>query len=457
MLFSRRSARYEMDMTSGPLLQKILRFSGPLILTGVLQLLYNAADMVVVGNYAGHEALAAVGSTSSLINLLVNVFMGLSVGASVQVARQWGAGNGAGVSRGIHTAIAVAGISGLLVGVLGFSLARPLLELMGNPEDVIDLAALYMRIFFLGMPANMLYNFGAAILRAVGDTRRPLVYLTIAGLVNVLLNLLFVIVFHMSVAGVALATVISQAVSMCLVLWCLCHSDGPLHLDLKKLRIDREQLAAIARVGLPAGLQGSLFSVSNVLIQSAINEFGSIAVAGNSIASNLEGFVYTSMNSIYQADLTFASQNYGARKPQRVKRVMWVCLGTVAVMGLVLGFSFRALGTPLLSIYNRDPEVIRFGLLRLDVIMPTYCLCGMMDTMVGQLRGVGCSVTPMFVSLAGACLFRIVWILTLFAQPAWHTLPVLYLSYPVSWALTFAVHLLCWYAVSPKLLKSIGS
>ncbi|MBR6955228.1 MAG: MATE family efflux transporter [Clostridia bacterium] len=442
-------------MTSGPLLHKVILFSAPLVLTGVLQLLYNAADMVVVGNFAGHEALAAVGSTGSLINLLVNVFMGLSVGASVQVARQWGARDLTGVSRGVHTAITVAGISGLLVGVTGFVLARPLLELMGNPADVIDLAALYMRIYFLGMPANMLYNFGAAILRAVGDTRRPLIYLTVAGLVNVVLNLLLVIVFSMSVAGVALATVISQVVSAALVLGCLCRSDGALHLDLHRLRIDPQQLGAIARVGLPAGLQGSLFSVSNVLIQSAINEFGSIAVAGNSVASSLEGFVYTSMNSIYQADLTFASQNYGAHKPDRVRRVMWVCLGTVAVVGLVLGFAFWALGTPLISIYNRDPEVIRFGLLRLSVIMPTYCLCGMMDTMVGQLRGIGCSITPMFVSLAGACLFRIVWIMTLFAQPAWHTLTVLYLSYPVSWALTFAVHLICWFTVSPRLLKTL--
>ena len=455
MLFRRRGARHEMDMTSGPLLQKVILFSAPLVLTGVLQLLYNAADMVVVGNFAGHEALAAVGSTGSLINLLVNVFMGLSVGASVQVARQWGARDLTGVSRGVHTAITVAGISGLLVGVTGFVLARPLLELMGNPADVIDLAALYMRIYFLGMPANMLYNFGAAILRAVGDTRRPLIYLTVAGLVNVVLNLLLVIVFSMSVAGVALATVISQVVSAALVLGCLCRSDGALHLDLHRLRIDPQQLGAIARVGLPAGLQGSLFSVSNVLIQSAINEFGSIAVAGNSVASSLEGFVYTSMNSIYQADLTFASQNFGAHKPDRVRRVMWVCLGTVAVVGLVLGFAFWALGTPLISIYNRDPEVIRFGLLRLSVIMPTYCLCGMMDTMVGQLRGIGCSITPMFVSLAGACLFRIVWIMTLFAQPAWHTLTVLYLSYPVSWALTFAVHLICWFAVSPRLLKTL--
>ena len=455
MLFRRRGARHEMDMTSGPLLQKVILFSAPLVLTGVLQLLYNAADMVVVGNFSGHEALAAVGSTGSLINLLVNVFMGLSVGASVQVARQWGARDLTGVSRGVHTAITVAGISGLLVGVTGFVLARPLLELMGNPADVIDLAALYMRIYFLGMPANMLYNFGAAILRAVGDTRRPLIYLTVAGLVNVVLNLLLVIVFSMSVAGVALATVISQVVSAALVLGCLCRSDGALHLDLRRLRIDPQQLGAIARVGLPAGLQGSLFSVSNVLIQSAINEFGSIAVAGNSVASSLEGFVYTSMNSIYQADLTFASQNFGAHKPDRVRRVMWVCLGTVAVVGLVLGFAFWALGTPLISIYNRDPEVIRFGLLRLSVIMPTYCLCGMMDTMVGQLRGIGCSITPMFVSLAGACLFRIVWIMTLFAQPAWHTLTVLYLSYPVSWALTFAVHLICWFTVSPKLLKTL--
>lgn len=455
MLFRRRGARHEMDMTSGPLLHKVILFSAPLVLTGVLQLLYNAADMVVVGNFAGHEALAAVGSTGSLINLLVNVFMGLSVGASVQVARQWGARDLTGVSRGVHTAITVAGISGLLVGVTGFVLARPLLELMGNPADVIDLAALYMRIYFLGMPANMLYNFGAAILRAVGDTRRPLIYLTVAGLVNVVLNLLLVIVFSMSVAGVALATVISQVVSAALVLGCLCRSDGALHLDLHRLRIDPQQLGAIARVGLPAGLQGSLFSVSNVLIQSAINEFGSIAVAGNSVASSLEGFVYTSMNSIYQADLTFASQNYGAHKPDRVRRVMWVCLGTVAVVGLVLGFAFWALGTPLISIYNRDPEVIRFGLLRLSVIMPTYCLCGMMDTMVGQLRGIGCSITPMFVSLAGACLFRIVWIMTLFAQPAWHTLTVLYLSYPVSWALTFAVHLICWFTVSPRLLKTL--
>ncbi len=455
MFHRKYHARREMDMTSGPLLKKIILFSGPLILTGVLQLLYNAADMVVVGRFAGHQALAAVGSTSSLINLLVNVFMGLSVGASVQVARQRGAGDDLGVSRGVHTAIAVACISGILVGAMGFLLAKPMLELMGNPEDVIDLSTLYVRIYFLGMPANMLYNFGAAVLRAVGDTRRPLLYLIISGLVNVALNLVLVICFHMGVAGVAVATVVSQAVSMALVLWCLCHSSGALHLNLRKLRIHRDQLAVIVRVGLPAGLQGSLFSVSNVMIQSAINSFGSIAVAGNSIASSLEGFVYTSMNSIYQADLTFASQNYGARKPDRVRRVMWLCLGTVSVLGLVMGTLFHALGESLLSIYNSDPEVIRFGMLRLGVIMRSYFLCGIMDTMVGQLRGVGCSIAPMFVSLTGACLFRIVWILTVFAQPAWHTLEVLYLSYPISWFLTFAAHMLCWIVVSRRLLKRI--
>ena len=455
MLKTRRARSYERDLTTGPLLSKVLAFSGPLILTGILQLLYNAADIVVVGNYAGPKAMAAVGSTASLINLLVNVFMGLSVGASVIVARHWGAGEQRKVSDAVHTAITVALISGFAVGALGIFAARPMLEWMGNPEDTIDMAELYVQIFFIGMPANLLYNFGAAILRAVGDTRRPLYYLTISGLVNVLLNLLLVIVFHMDVAGVAIATVASQVVSMVLVMLCLIHSSGPLHLDLKKLRVSWAELKEILRVGLPAGLQGSLFSISNVLIQSSVNSFGSIAMAGNTAASNLEGFVYTSMNSIYQADLTFASQNYGARKPGRVRRVMWVCLGTVTVIGLTMGTLFYLLGEPLLAIYGGEREVWEFGLLRLGVIMPTYFLCGCMDTMVGQLRGVGCSVIPMIVSLAGACLFRIVWILTVFAQPQWHSLEMLYVSYPISWGLTFIVHLICWYVVSPRLLRRI--
>ena len=447
----RCSARYEMDMTTGSLLPKVLAFSGPLILTGILQLLYNAADIVVVGRFAGPQALAAVGSTGALINLLVNVFMGLSVGASVVVARAYGAGDNASVSTGVHTAITVAGVAGVLVGVLGFVASHPLLKWMGSPDDVLDMATLYMKIFFVGMPANMLYNFGAAILRAVGDTRRPLYYLTVSGILNVLLNLLLVIVFHMGVAGVAIATVASQVMSMTLVMICLIRSDGPIHLDLRKLRIHLSQLVEIVRVGLPAGLQGSLFSISNVLIQSSVNSFGSLVMAGNSAGSNLEGFVYTSMNAIHQADLTFASQNLGAGQFKRVRRVMWVCLGTVTAIGLGMGLVFLAFGNQLVSIYNSDPEVIHYGMTRLKIILPTYFLCGLMDVMVGQLRGVGYSILPMMISLTGACLLRVVWIYTFFAANP--TLEVLYISYPVSWLITFATHFVCYMIWGRKRLK----
>lgn len=448
----KQTGRYEMDMTTGPLIPEILKFSGPLVLTGILQLLYNAADIVVVGRFAGAASLAAVGSTGSLINLIINVFMGLSVGASVMVAKHFGAGDRQAVENGVHTAITVAILAGILVGVFGFVMARPLLRLMDSPPDVLDLASLYMRIFFLGMPANMLYNFGAAILRAVGDTRRPLYFLSISGLVNVFLNLFFVIVFHMDVAGVALATIISQIISAVLVILCLIHSDGLVHLNLRALRIEKRAMREILRVGLPAGFQGSLFSISNVLIQSSINSFQSVAMAGNAASSNLEGFVYTAMNAIHQADITFASQNYGAGKARRVNQVMWACLATVSVIGLALGFGVLALGTPLLSIYNQDPEVIAFGLKRMRIILPTYFTCGMMDVMVGQIRGIGYSIMPMIVSLTGACLFRIVWILTIFAVPQYHTLEVLYLSYPASWVLTFSIHMICYLLVRKKRL-----
>ena len=450
----RKAARAEMDMTSGPLLPKILSFSGPLILTGILQLLYNAADVIVVGNFAGHEALAAVSSTGSLINLLVNVFMGLSVGASVVVARNYGARDIIAMRKAEHTAITVALFMGIGVGIFGFLAARPLLQMMESPEDVIDGAALYVRIYFLGMPANMLYNFGAAILRAVGDTKRPQYYLMISGLVNVLLNLLLVIVFHMSVAGVAIATVASQVVSMVLVLFCLIRTHGVIHLSLPECRVDGKSLREIIRIGLPAGLQGSLFSISNVLIQSSVNSFGSLVVAGNGVASNIEGFVYTAMNAQHQADMTFASQNYGAGKPDRVRKTLWCCLGTVTVIGLVMGLSFYALGKPLMSLYNSDERVIANGLIRMGVILPTYFLCGQMDVMVGQLRGIGYSVMPMIVSLTGACLLRIVWILTVFA--ANHDLVTLYLSYPVSWFVTFAAHMACYLAVEKKALGKIS-
>ena len=432
----------------------LLLFSGPLILTGILQLLYNAADVVVVGRFAGATSLAAVGSTGSLINLIINIFMGLSVGASVMVARYYGAGDARSVRDVVHTSILVALISGIAVGIFGFFMAKPILRLMDSPEDVIDLAALYVKIYFLGMPFNLLYNFGAGILRAIGDTKRPLYYLIISGAVNVALNLLLVIVFHLDVAGVAIATIVSQAVSMTLVLLCLIRTDGAIHLDLRRLRIKKKALLGILQVGLPAGLQGSLFSISNVLIQSSVNSFQSTAMAGNAAASNSEGFVYTAMNAIHQAALTFASQNYGAGKIRRVRKVLWNCLGTVVVIGLGLGLIALSLDRVLLSIYNEDPAVIDYGVLRMRIILPTYFLCGMMDVMVGQLRGIGYSIMPMIVSLTGACLFRIVWIMTIFALPAYHTLPVLYISYPISWALTFAIHMLCYVFIARRKLRS---
>ena len=440
-------------MTEGPLLPRILAFSGPLVLTGILQLLYNAADVIVVGNYAGHEALAAVSSTSSLINLLVNVFMGLGVGASVVIARNYGARDIPAMRRAEHTAMTLALFMGIGVGIFGFVMARPLLQMMDSPEDVIDGAALYVRIYFLGMPANMLYNFGAAVMRAVGDTKRPMVYLMLSGLVNVLLNLLLVIVFRMDVDGVAVATVASQVVSMVLVLMCLFRTRGPIQLNLHECRIDRKSLREIIRIGLPAGLQGSLFSISNVLIQSSVNSFGSLVVAGNGVACNIEGFVYTAMNAQHQADMTFASQNYGAGRPDRVKRTLWCCLGVVTVTGLGMGMLILLFGRQLMGLYNPEENVIADGMIRMSIIMPTYFLCGMMDVMVGQLRGIGYSVMPMIVSLTGACLLRIVWILTVFAQA--HDLTVLYLSYPVSWFVTFVIHFLCYMFVARKRLDRI--
>ena len=455
-----RAKRYEMDMTQGALLPKVLMFSLPLIASGILQLLFNAADMVVVGRWAGKECLAAVGSTGSLINLMVNVFIGLSVGGSVAVAKSFGANDPQAVHRSVHTAMTLAIIAGVVVGLVGFIFCRPLLKMMDNP--VLDLATTYMKIYFLGMPFNMIYNFGASILRAVGDTKRPLIYLTIAGVVNVILNLILVIVFHMNVAGVAIATVASQAVSAVLVVICLMRSHGVVHLDLKELRIHKKQLIDIARVGLPAGLQGSLFSISNVLIQSSVNSFGEVVVAANSAGGNLEGFVYTSMNAIHQAALTFASQNLGAGKIKRVRRSVWVCVGTVAVIGLLFGNLMLAFGRPLLSLYLDDPTaidlatgvtVLDYGVKRLSWMLPLYCLCGLMDVMVGTLRGVGYSIMPMIVSLTGACLFRVVWIMTVFAMNP--TLDVLYSSYPISWALTFGVHLLCYMFIARKKLGAL--
>lgn len=436
-----KKAGYQIDMVHGPLAGKILLFALPLMLSSLLQLLFNAADVVVVGRYAGKEALAAVGSTGSLINLLVNLFVGFSVGTNVVVARDLGAAREEDVRSSVHTAILLAAISGAALTVLGLSMARQLLVWTASAPDVIDLATLYLRIYFAGMPANMLYNFGSAILRAQGDTRRPLYFLAIAGVTNVALNLLFVIVFHMSVAGVALATIISQAVSAVLVLGCLMRDDGPLRLDLRALRLDKRVMRRILQVGLPAGFQGIVFSLSNVVIQSSINSFGSTAIiAGSSASANIEGFVYVSMNSFYQTDLTFTSQNYGAGECRRVDRSLLYCQLYSLLFGLVLGNLVVYFGHPLVSIYAPgEEEVIAQAVLRLKYVSSLYCLCGVMDVMVGVLRGLGYSVVPMIVSMVGACGTRLIWVATIFQ--VYHTPEILYLSYPVSWSITAAVHI----------------
>lgn len=435
-------------MCNGPLFSRIIMFAVPLILSGVLQLLFNAADIVVVGRFSGSHALAAVGSTSSLINLLVNLFIGISVGANVLLGRYYGARDYKNVSETVHTAIYIAIWGGIALIFVGIFLARPLLELTGTPPDVIELSILYMRIYFLGMPAFMLYNFGAAILRAVGDTKRPLYFLTAAGAINVVFNLIFVIVFNMGVAGVALATIISQFISAILIILCLTGSDGALRLTRKELKFHKDKVKEMLKIGLPAGLQGVIFNISNVLIQSSVNSFGSIVMAGNTAASNIEGFVYTSMNAIYQTSLSFTSQNMGAKQYHRIDKILLQCLGIVTCVGLFLGVGAYLLGHPLLSIYSTSEEVIASGIIRLSLVSATYFLCGIMDVFVGSLRGIGYSIMPMIVSLTGACLFRVIWIFTIFQMN--HTLFTLYISYPISWILTSSAHAICYLAVRKK-------
>lgn len=437
----KKNHSFEIDMCNGPLFGKILLFTLPLIFSGILQLLFNAADMVVVGRYAGRQSLAAVGSTSSLINLLVNVFLGLSVGVNVLISKYYGGGQESSVNETAHTAVGLSLICGIFLSIVGISLARPLLILMETPEDVLDLAVIYMRIFFAGMPFMLLYNFGSSILRAVGDTMRPLFFLLGAGVVNVLLNLLFVINFDMDVAGVALATVISQGISAFLVLLCLFRDNACYRLTMSKMRINAKIMLQIARIGLPAGIQGALFSVSNVIIQSSVNSFGSVAVAGNTAACNLEGFVYTSMNAFHQTSISFTGQNTGAGNNKRIRSILIICLSMVAAVGLGLGFLGLQFGDSLLRIYNDEAEVIAYGLLRMSIIFPTYFTCGTMDVLVGSIRGMGHSVLPMVVTLLGVCAFRIIWIFTVFQSAP--SLELLYVSYPISWSLTSLAHLLC--------------
>lgn len=444
--------RYEIDMVNGPILKKMLLFTLPLMCSSILQLLFNAADIVVVGRFAGDNSLAAVGSNAALINLMTNVFLGLSVGGNVLAARDYGSGNDEELSKTLHTAMLLGIVSGLVLTVAGVIFAPQLLKLMQTPENILPLASLYLRIYFLGMTAMMVYNFGSALLRSVGDTKRPLYYLVTAGVINVILNLVFVIVLNMDVAGVALATVISQCISASLVVRCMMREQGGIRLIPKKLRIHKDKLIRIVRVGLPAGFQGAVFSLSNVVIQSSVNIFGEIVVAGNSAAMNLEGFVYVAMNAFHQAAISFTSQNMGAGKKDRVGKILLVAEGCVIVTGVVFGWLMYGFGRPLLHIYSNSNEVIEAGMVRMAIILLPYALCGMMDVVVGVLRGVGYSVGPMIISLLGACGLRLVWIATIFQIPRFHNISTVYLSYPITWTITLLAQLLL-YAHAQKKLK----
>lgn len=445
--------KYEMDMCSGSILKKMLMFTLPLMLSSILQLLFNAADIVVVGRFAGDNSLAAVGSTTALINLLTNLFVGLSIGANVTAARNYGGKREDALSRTVHTAVTISIISGVILTVIGVVGTKEMLRLMSTPDEIIDLAADYLRIYFAGITATTIYNFGSALLRAIGDTKRPLYYLLAAGAVNVVLNLLFVIVFKMDVSGVALATIISESLSAFLVIRCLMRETGAIKLELKKLRVHKAELVSIIRIGLPAGFQGIVFALSNVVIQSSVNLFGNIVVAGNSAAANIEGFVYMAMNSFYQATLSFMSQNFGAGEYKRLNKILACGELCVVVVGLVLGNAAVLFGNQLLSIYSDSPEVIAAGMVRLHYISKVYFLCGIMDVLVGALRGIGYSVLPMVVSLLGACGLRLLWIATVFQIPQFHKVEVVYLSYAITWIITAGVHFLCYVIVRKKVTR----
>ena len=445
--------KYEIDMCSGSVFGKMLLFALPLMCSSILQLLFNAADIVVVGRFAGDNALAAVGSNTALINLLTNIFVGLSVGSNVLTAQYYGAKKNSDLKETVHTSMLLSIYSGVLLTVIGLIGARGLLELMQAPPEVLELAVLYLRIYFLGMTSMMVYNFGSSILRAVGDTKRPLYYLLSAGIVNVVLNLFFVIVCRLGVAGVAMATVISQTISALLVVRCLMKEQSGIHLELKDLAISKEKLGKIMQIGLPAGFQGTVFSLSNVVIQSAVNSFGNIAVAGNSAAANIEGFVYMAMNAFHQATISFTSQNYGAREYKRIYKILFAGELYVIITGLLLGNLAVFFGNTLLGIYSPSAEVIAAGMVRLKIICTLYALCGVMDVLVGALRGIGYSIIPMIVSLVGACGLRLLWIATVFKIPEYHSLSTVYISYPITWTITLTVHAITFALAARKVLK----
>ena len=429
------------SMTEGPLFKKIVKYTIPIILSGILQLAFNAVDLIVVGHFCGELSLAAVGATGALINLLINIFIGLSVGGGITIARSLGAGKTADTQKAVHTIIPLALICGVILTALGVPLSRPLLRLMDTPDNVIKLSTSYMQIYFAGTVFNMLYNFGSAILRATGDTQRPLIYLTVAGLANIGLNVFFVTVFHMNVAGVALATAISQAISAILVLINLIKRTDACHFNFRRMKIDIPSLKNIIHIGVPSGIASSFFSISNVLIQSSVNSFGDVVMSGAAAAASIEGFIYTSQNSFMHTAQNFVSQNYGAKKFDRIKKTVMISALTVTFVGLVLGITAYLFSTPLLKIYIKDSaEAVKWGAIRMSIISCTYFLCGIMEVLSGAIRGLGSSLPPTIVSLIGACLFRVVWILTIFRIPKYHTIECIYVSYPISWVLTIIAH-----------------
>ena len=436
-------ARDNQDLTKGPLARKILFFSAPLIVSNLLQVLFNVADIAVVGRFAGASALGSVGSTTILVTMFTSFLIGVSGGINVLTALYLGSGDRKGVRETVHSAFLFSILTGLTLLLIGAIFSKGILELLNTKPELIDGAVLYIRIYFLGMTATMVYNFGSAILRAVGDTKRPLYYLFGAGVVNVILNLLFVIGFHLDVAGVAMATVISQCISAGLVLRCLIKEKGAIRLEIRQLHIHKDKFLGILKIGLPAGVQGIIFSLSNVVIQSSINSFGAVTVAGNSAAANIESFVYFAMNAFHQATISFTGQNMGAGNYKRINKIVITGEICVTVVGLVLGNLVVFFGHPLLSIYSSSSKVIAAGMVRLKVVSVTYALCGMMDVMVGALRGIGYSIMPMIVSMIGACGLRLVWLATIFQIPKYHTVHMIYVSYPITWAITFFAHICC--------------
>lgn len=440
--------KYEIDMCNGTIMDKLVSFSLPLMLSGILQLMFNAVDVIVVGRFAGSQALAAVGSTTALINMFVNLFMGISLGTNVLAARFFAAGKDRQMSETVHTSIAFAAISGIVMVFVGIFFSKFALELMATPADVIEQSTLYMRIYFLGMPFFMLYNYGAAILRAVGDTKRPLIFLIISGVINAVLNMILVIVFHLAVEGVAIATVFSQMISCILVLRCLYRSEGSYQFRFSKLMLKGCYLKQIFQVGVPAGIQSTVINFSNVLLQSSVNSFGSIAMAGYTAANNILGFLFVSVNSVTQACMSFTSQNYGVRKWKRMDKILVDCMILSMIVALVLGGGSYIFGSQILRIYTENEEVIRCGMEILSYTTLTYFLCGFMDLFPGAMRGMGFSAAPMMLSIVGTVGTRIVWIFGIF--PRYRSLSVLFISYPVSWILTIAMQVVCFFIVRRK-------